>query len=331
MRALLIGILDIIFWLRVASGVVYPMKLSFLLLGLCIFSSTGVRTAFAEVSVVDFQGRVVTLATPAQRIVALAPHIVENVFSAGAGQKLVGVVSYSNYPAEAKEIPQVGNYKSWSLESIVLLKPDLILMWASGNGMNTLASLSRLGVPVFVSEPRKLDDIPSAIRAIGTLAGTQDISEPEAERIERALLGLNKTYGSRPRLSVLYQVWSEPLQTLNGEHLISHVLELCGGRNAFADAPSLAPKISIESVLHRNPDAIVASGMGEARPEWLDAWKQYPSLSAVQNGALFFVPPDYIQRPTARILLGARTLCEQLDSLRHPARFTVQPQGAVER
>jgi iron complex transport system substrate-binding protein len=112
-------------------------------------------------------------------------------------------------------------------------------------------------------------------------------------------------------------VWNQPLQTLNGSHLISDVISLCGARNVFADAASLAPKISVEAVIARNPDAIVASGMDEARPEWLDEWLAYPQLRAVANNALFFVPPDYIQRPTARVLLGATSLCRQLDSARH--------------
>ncbi len=272
--------------------------------------------SLAEVSVTDFTGRNVTLEAPAKRIVALAPHIVENTFSAGAGDRLVGVVSHSDYPEAAKLIPQVGNYQSWSLEAIVKLKPDLVLMWSSGNGMKSLTALQRLGLSVYVSEPRKLQDIPETIRAIGTLAGTQHSAEPEARRIEQELAELAAQYRVDKPLSVFYQVWNKPLQTLNGEHLISAVIELCGGRNAFADAVPLAPKINIESVLARNPQAIVASGMGEARPEWLDEWRDYPSLTAVRNNALFFVLPDHIQRSTARILLGARSLCENLASMR---------------
>lgn len=284
---------------------------------LALYLALVTSVSLAEISVVDFHQRKITLKNPAQRIVALAPHIVENAFSAGAGDSIVGVVSYSDYPEKASSIPVVGNYQSWSLESIVALKPDLILMWASGNGMKAFASLEKLGVPIFVSEPRELEDIPYTIRAIGKLAGTEKFSEPEAQRVEQDLAALHSKYSARRPLSVLYQVWNEPLQTLNGEHLISHVMEICGASNAFADALSLAPKISIESVLHRNPDVIVASGMGEARPEWLDMWQQYPSITAVQNKALFFVHPDHIQRPTARILLGANSLCEQLETARH--------------
>lgn len=270
----------------------------------------------AEISVTDFAGRSVTLKSPAQRIIALAPHIVENTFSAGAGERLVGVVSYSDYPEAARHITRVGSHRSWSLEAIVKLKPDLVLMWASGNGMQTLPALERLGLKVYVSEPRKLQDIPTTIRAIGELAGTQGSSEPEAQRIEGELKKLAAQYGVQKPVSVFYQIWNKPLQTLNGDHLISDVIELCSGHNAFADAASLAPTINIESVLQRDPHAIVASGMGAARPEWLDEWKAYPSLTAVRNNALFVVDPNHFQRPTARILLGAKVLCTQLASVR---------------
>ncbi|MGI9284528.1 MAG: cobalamin-binding protein [Pseudomonadales bacterium] len=272
--------------------------------------------SLAEISVTDLAGRIVTLDSPAQRIIALAPHIVENTFSAGAGNRLVGVVSYSNYPEAAQHITRVGSHQSWSLEAIVKLKPDLVLMWSSGNGMKTLPALERLGLKVYVSEPRNLQDIPATIRAIGELAGTQASSEPEAQRVEQELAQLAAQYRAAKPVSVFYQVWNKPLQTLNGDHLISDIIELCGGRNAFGDAASLAPKINIESVLERDPQTIVASGMGAARPEWLDEWKAYPSLTAVRDNALFFVNPDHIQRPTARVLLGSRVLCEQLASVR---------------
>ncbi|MFT6053041.1 MAG: iron complex transport system substrate-binding protein [Halioglobus sp.] len=280
-----------------------------------ILAATLTGVSQAQITVVDALQRTIVLSQPATRIVALAPHIVENTFSAGAGDKLVGVVSYSDYPTEAKSIPLVGSYKSFSAETIVALKPDLIIAWGSGNGMNKIAILEKLGIPVFISDPHDLDDVARAIRDIGTLAGSQTISEREATRVESALSDLRDKYQTKTPHSVFYQVWNDPIQTINGEHLISKLLSLCGGYNIFDDALSLAPKVNVESILQRNPDAIVASGMGVARPDWLDVWKQYPSLSAVKNNALFFVHPDHIQRPTARIVLGAQSLCEQLHSM----------------
>ena len=268
------------------------------------------------ITVLDFSGREVTLDQPAKRIVALAPHIVENLYSAGAGDKLVGVVSYSNFPDEAKNVPEVGTYNAFSLEQVLALQPDLVVMWGSGNGMQTLSTFEALGIPVYVSELRQLSDVPKSIRNLSQLAGTPAIGEAEASRIETELNALHRRYGEKRSLSVLYQIWNDPLQTVNGEHLISEIISLCGGYNIFGDARSLAPRVSIESVLLRDPDAIVASGMGEARPEWLDQWRAYPSLTAVADEALFFVNPDHLQRPSARIVLGAQSLCQQLDQIR---------------
>jgi iron complex transport system substrate-binding protein len=270
----------------------------------------------AEISVVDFAGRQVSLEQPAQRIIALAPHIVENTFSAGAGKLLVGVVDYSNYPAAAQDIHRVGNYAAWSMEEIVALQPDLILMWGSGNGMQRLVAAEKLGLTVYVSEPRELRDIATTIRAIGKLAGTDKVSEAEARRVELEIQRLSNGYREQAAVSVFYQVWNQPLQTINGDHLISHVIKLCGGRNIYDDAEVLAPRVNIESVLQRDPDAIIASGMDAARPEWLDEWKAFPSMQAVRENALFFIHPDLIQRPTTRILDGARIMCEQLQSYR---------------
>jgi iron complex transport system substrate-binding protein len=287
------------------------MKLLLALVLVCTFP-----VAARAITVQDFAGREVTLEQPAKRIVALAPHIVENLFSAGAGDKLVGVVSYSNYPDEAKNIPEVGTYNAFSLEQILVLQPDLVVMWGSGNGMQTLSKLVGLGIPVYVSELRRLTDVPQSIRKLSQLAGTASVGEAEASRIETELESLRNRYSGGRSLGVFYQIWNDPLQTVNGEHLISEVISLCGGHNVFGDASSLAPRISIESVLLRDPDAIVASGMGEARPEWLDQWRAYPSLAAVAGNALFFINPDHVQRPTARVLLGARRLCQQLDQIR---------------
>ena len=270
----------------------------------------------ARIEVVDSAGRAVGLDRPAARIVALAPHIVENVFSAGAGSKLVGVVNYSNYPEAARSIEQIGSAYAWSLERLVALKPDLVLLWGSGNGLSALPRLERLGLTVYVSEPRQLSDISDSIRDIGALAGTGATADTAADTFDHEITSLRDTYAGRATLSVFYQIWNKPLQTINGEHMISQVMSLCGGENVFADLPQLAPQISIEAVLAQDPQVIAASGMDESRPEWLDAWKQYRAMTAVRNGALVHIHPDLIQRPTARISRGARSLCEQMAGFR---------------
>lgn len=269
------------------------------------------------VSATDFNGRSISLAAPARRIVALAPHSVENLFSAGAGGALVGKVSASDFPPQALGVPLVGSFNAYSLEAIARARPDLIVMWGSGNGAGTLEKLEVLGIPIFVSEPRQLEDIPRDIRALGRLAGTEHASEAAALHLENGLAALRERYAHRAPIRVLYEIWNDPLQTINGDHIISQVLALCGGRNIFADVATLAPRVSVESVLAREPEAIIASGMQDSRPQWLDDWRRYPQLPAVRNEGLFFLHPDLLERPTARVLQGAQTLCEQLDTLRH--------------
>ena len=266
--------------------------------------------------VIDSAGRKVSVPQSAERIVALAPHIVENLYSAGAGDKLVGVVSYSDYPEQASAIEQVGSAYAWSMETVVSLNPDLVVIWGSGNGMSTLPQLERLGLKVYVSEPRNLEDISESIRDFGVLAGTEKQADANAAAFDTSIEQLRGQFAGAEPLSVFYQIWNSPLQTINGEHMISAVISLCGGRNIFEETMQLAPQVSLESVLQIDPDVIVASGMDESRPEWLDEWEQVPVLSAVKNDALLHVPPDLIQRPTARIALGAASLCGQLDEVR---------------
>ncbi len=271
------------------------------------------------VRVQDARGHWIELPAPAERIVALAPHIVENFYSAGAGDKLVAAVSYSDYPEQARKLPKIGNYKALSYESLLALKPDLIVAWGSGNGDEMIQKLEDFGFTVFVNESHTLEDIALSVRLFGELAGTGNNSNRAATEWLKRLAKLKHNNKKLTPISVFYQVWNDPLQTLNGEHLISDVIESCGGRNAFADAIVLAPKISIESVLNRNPEVIISSGMGESRPDWLDAWEAYPTLSAVKNDNLYFVPPDIIQRHTFRVLDGMGMICSNLRKARAKA------------
>lgn len=274
-------------------------------------------STFASIQVHDFLGRKVVLKEPAQRVIGLAPHIVENIYSAGAGDTLVGAVDYCDYPEAAKKIPRVGAISSHSLEAIIALKPDLVVVWHSGHGGKILTKLVKLGMTVYASDPRNLSDVAKSIRDFGHLTGHAEQAENVARRYEYKLEHLDSAYKSKEPVPTLYQVWDDPLQTLNDKHIISDVIRLCGGTNVFGDALSLAPKISIESVIARNPHAIVASGMGEERPDWLNDWKKWPLIEAVRKNQLFFVPPDIIQRHTYRILEGAEALCRHLDSARN--------------
>lgn len=275
-----------------------------------------IETSAEPIEVRDARGQWIRLGKPAETLIALAPHIVENVYSAGAGDKLIAAVNYSDYPEAARALPQVGGYNSVNYEAILALKPDLVLGWMSGKGLEVAAQLERLGLTVYVDELHTLDDIAAEVSTIGKLAGTRAIADKNAQLWRQHLNDLREQYRNAETVSVFYQVWNSPLQTLNGKHLVSDVMRLCGGENIFSDAVSIAPTINEESVLARDPDAIIASGMGEERPEWLDAWKKYQGLKSIKQNNLFFIPPDIIQRHTLRILDGTRLMCKHLEEVR---------------
>lgn len=272
--------------------------------------------AAASLQLTDDTGRTITLARPAQRIVSLAPHVTELLFAAGAGSRVVGVVAYSDFPAAAQALPQVGGYTNVDMEAVAALKPDLVIGWKSGNRAAHLDKLAALGIPLFLNEPRTLEHVARSLETFGRLAGTEATANPAAGAFRDRLRMLSGRYARQATVRVFYQMWDQPLMTVNDEHLISDVIRLCGGTNVFGSQSQLAPSVGEEAVLAANPEAIVASGMGEARPEWLDRWKRWPALSAAARGNLYFVPPELIQRHTPRILDGATMLCDQLEAVR---------------
>ncbi|MDD3329346.1 MAG: cobalamin-binding protein [Zoogloea sp.] len=283
-------------------------------LALSLFLASGLARGAIEVQ--DDQGQVVRLDKPASRIVSLAPHVTELLYAAGAGERMVGAVQYSDYPEAAKKLPRVGGFTSVDMEKVAALKPDLVVAWKSGNRDAHLDKLRALGIPVFINEPRKIEDVARSLTQLGRLAGTEAVAEAAAKAFRVRHGALAARYSTRPKVRTFYEIWNRPLMTINGEHLIADVIRLCGGDNVFAKLPVLAPAIDVEAVLAAQPEAIVASGMGEARPEWLDDWRKWTKLPAVSRGNLFFIPPDQIQRHTPRILDGAEKLCVQLEEAR---------------
>lgn len=280
----------------------------------CIFLFVSLPTAAIEV--VDDAGNTIKLKMPAQRIVSLAPYLTEILFAAGAGSQLVGTVNYSDYPKEALQVPHIGNYDNFDPESVLALKPDLIVAWQSGNPAVQVERLRNLGLVVYLGEPRDFEDVPRNLERLGKLAGTSRIAKQAAADFRQRYTRLQRRYAGRPIVSVLYEIWNQPLMTLNGQHLVSRMIELCGGQNVFGNLTSLATVIDVEAVLKANPEVIIAGGMNQHSPEWLDDWRRYPSLSAVKANNLFFIPPDLMERNGPRILEGAEQVCRNLERAR---------------
>ncbi len=280
----------------------------------CIFFS--VSLSVSGVEVVDDAGNTIKLKMPAQRIISLAPHATEMLFAAGAGSRLVGAVNYSDYPKQALKIIRVGNYDSFDAEQILTLKPDLIVAWQSGNPTAQVERLRDLGLTIYLSEPRDIEDVPHNLERLGELAGTAKTAKQAATAFRQRFARLRQNYADRALVSVFYEIWNQPLMTINGEHLISRMIQLCGGRNVFADLSSLAPVIEVEAVLKADPEVIIGGGMNKQSPEWLEHWRRYPLLKAVQSNNLFFIPPDLIERNGPRILDGAERVCRDLEQAR---------------
>ncbi|TAM53755.1 MAG: cobalamin-binding protein [Paraburkholderia sp.] len=277
--------------------------------------------AYASISVIDDAGDRVTLAAPARRVIALSPHAVELVYAAGGGAKLVGAVSYSDYPGAAKTLPRVGDNNALDLERIVALRPDLVIVWRHGNDERQLDRLRALGIALYHSEPRKIDDVATDLTALGTLLGTASQADVAATEYRTNVAALRARYAKRAPVSVFYEVWDDPLMTLNGTHVVSDIIALCGGRNVFAQLAPLVPTVSTEAVVAADPEAIVTTGQGPTPagaplPDGLAAWRAWPRMTAVARGNLFALDGDLINRPGPRLVQGAAQLCRDLDLAR---------------
>lgn len=283
-----------------------------------LFSATlFAETATAQpLCVVDDKQRDVCMAQPATRIAALSPGATELIYAAGAGDKVVARVSFSDYPPEATQVTSVGSHTRLDLERVLSLKPDLVLAWGTGNPSEQIATLERVGLTVYFVEPHNFDDIANNIKDMAKLSGTESEGYQTADDFLAGIQLLADRYQNASPVTTFYQVWDEPLMSMNSDHYISKVVTLCGGVNVFADSPRLIPRLNQEAVLIKNPEAILAGGMGERNAKWLEKWRAFPELLATQQDNLFFIPPSLIQRPTPRLLDGARIMCEKLDIAR---------------
>lgn len=272
--------------------------------------------AGATVSARDDAGHTITLPQPAKRIISMAPHVTELLFAAGAGAQVVGAVAYSDYPEAAKAIPRVSDALQLDLERIVALRPDLVVVWSRGSPERQVEQLRRLGIPLYFNDPRRLDDIPDSIGRLGHLAGVDASADVAAATLRARLAALARHDGERGKLRVFYQVWNKPLYTLNGAHIVSDAIRLCGGENIFASERAAAPAVGIEAVLAADPDVIIGSAGPDAPDGALAMWRAYPGMRAVRFGNLLTVDGILLNRAGPRMIDGVAQLCARFDEAR---------------
>jgi iron complex transport system substrate-binding protein len=283
-----------------------------------IFTSTLVFSisCSALIEVIDDLNNKIFLAKPAKRIISLAPNITEILFHIGAGSSIVGADEYSNYPSAAQSIMRVNNHSIANYELIISLQPELVVAWHSGNGIDIIERLRDLGLPVFVLEISTMDQIPVLYQKLGQLTGNTKKSEEAAKLFSERLDSLRSKYAGRNKVKSFYQIWDDPIMTLNEKHLVSDVINLCGGDNVFSGAVPLVPQVNIESIIAANPEVILSSGSEARVKSWRQKWSRWPSIKAVRQGHMYLIPPDLMQRQSNRILDGADYVCQFLERYR---------------
>lgn len=271
--------------------------------------------AAAIVRAVDDTGVAIELASPATRIVSLAPHATELLFAIGAGSRIVGAIDTSDSPPAARAIPRVGDSRAVDVERIVALQPDLVVTWPWAAPAQ-VAALRARGFPVFTTNPGAIDGIAADLERLGTLTGNAARAGDEAAAFRGRLAQLRARYAGASRVRVFYEIWDAPLYTIGGRHLITQAIRVCGGENVFAALTLPAPVVGIEAVLAAKPDAIIAAADHGLRPAWLDAWRRWTDLPAVAKGHLLVVDADLLHRPGPRFLDGVVELCAAIEASR---------------
>ncbi len=271
--------------------------------------------ASAAITVLDDDGKPVTVQSPALRVIALAPHATELVYAAGGAGRMVAASAYSDYPEAAKQLPRVGDSRQFDMERIAVLRPDLVVVWLHGSSERQIDQVRALGVPVFQSEPKKLADIASSLSRLGKLMGTEAVSDAAAAELRAKLATLKAKYAGRSPVRLFYQVSDKPLYTLNGEHIVSDALRLCGAENIFAHMPITAPSVSIEAVLLENPEAMISGGEGKVEGG-VAMWQRFTSMTAVRRNNLFRVDSNLLNRAGPRMIAGTASLCEKIELAR---------------
>lgn len=272
--------------------------------------------ANAAIEVIDDNGDKLRLNSAANRIISLSPNTTEILFHIGAGDQIVGADEYSNYPLAANKIIRVNNHAAANYELILSLKPDLVIAWQSGNGDKIITRLRELGLPVFVVETQSMQEIPSLYRRLGQLSGQSLKASQQAEAFAKKLQRLNQSFASREKVKTFYQIWNDPLMTLNGDHILTDIIELCGGVNIFSDSAALVPYVNMESVLAKDPQVIISGGANQNDLWNLGIWQQWSGVNAVKNRQVYSIPSDLLQRHSDRILQGAELVCQYLEKAR---------------
>lgn len=261
--------------------------------------------------VTDAAGRRVDIPDQPQRIVSLIPSVTETLFAIGAGDRLVAVSDYTNYPEEAKQLPSVGSYAAPSLESILSYNPDLIIATTDGTPLALVRQLDRLGIPVFATSSDTVAQALTAIESLGRITGCETTAAKLVDDMRQRLAAIREQLSKKQRIHVLACVMLRPLTVAGPGTFVDDLVRLAGGANVVQSGPTPYPTWNPESLLVANPEAIILPlhpGQGDARTYF----NQWPQLQAVKKKHIFVIEADWMHRPGPRMILGVETLAKAL-------------------
>ena len=258
--------------------------------------------------VVDATGAEVSFAHPPKRIVPLQPSLAELADRIGATlDEIVGVTAYTDFPPLLKTKPSVGPFAKPNLEAIVALKPDLVLAGRDGTPKETVSRLRKLGIPVVTVATETIAGLRESYRIIGSALGRRAAADRALAEFDGEIEGLRARAKARPSLRVLLQVGEDPLVVAAGKTFLNEGLEILGEKNVYPDPNQTYPRVSVEDVLKKDPDAILLIGMRDDVVPFERAekrWKSYPKLTAVKWNRVILIRSDSLVRPGPRFPAG---------------------------
>ena len=255
-----------------------------------------------------------TAAAP-QRIIALATHITEMLFAIGAGDNVVAVSDYSDYPPEATTLPSVASYAAVNIEAVLSLRPDLVIAWRSGNPPADIQRLQQLGVKVVFSDPQTLDDIATELVMLGRHSGKTAQAQLLAQQFNAELAALRAQYQQKKPVAVFFAMSTAPLSTVANNAWPAQMLALCGADNVFRQAKGDYPQVGLEQLIQAQPEVIIAAYSGNTTPDF-SYWQRFAALPAVKKQQFLALNADYLYRTTPRTVLGLRQLCQGVEAYR---------------
>jgi iron complex transport system substrate-binding protein len=267
---------------------------------------------------VDDLGRKIYLARPPVRIVSLAPSITETLFAVGLDQEIVGVTPFCDYPAQAKGKAKVG-YASPNIETIVALKPDLVLAPREFMRADILTKLEQLKITTFILDAKSIEEIPSHVQTLGRIVDRTQEADRVATGIRQRFAEIKARMEPLARPRVLYVLNTTPFITVGPGSYIHQLIELAGGANVAAGARAPYPRLNLEAVLKEDPQILVFPvGSAEGIPESEQKqWQRWTSMSAVKQGRFHTVSSELLNRPGPRIVEGLEALARII----HPEVF----------